>query len=351
MGILGKIRRFPGHVLEWKRIVWDPKTDFSVPLLKKWEYALKGFSADESVWYDFDHHDWKDYISEWERLRSREINGAYKFILDNKLVFEEIFGKYTRVPENYAWIHNGQVLALHGLQVGNDNIFTFLLEKGQTILKWLDRGGGSGTYLFENREGTLFANGNPISEQELRTIVHREGEALLCEYITQSGFAASLYPYTTNTIRMACARKPGATKPELLAAVQRIGCKGSIPVDNLSSGGMVSQIDLETGMLTSCIAKLGKMENRLKPFACHPDTNAPIAGKVIPNWQQLKAEVVSLTEKVPYLNFVAWDVLLTKDGFCIIEGNASSGCALFQLEHGVRNSPLGDFYREYGVIK
>ena len=45
------------------------------------------------------------------------------------------------------------------------------------------------------------------------------------------------------------------------------------------------------------------------------------------------------------------NVLLTDDGFCIIEGNASSGCGIFQMEHGVRNSELGDIYRSYGVIK
>lgn len=346
MGILGKIRRFPGHVLEWKRMVWDVKTVVHVPFLEKCKYAARGFSVDEYIWYHFEHNDSRDYISEWERLRSREINGSYKFILDNKLVFEEVFGKYARVPVNYAWIRNGQVFALHGLNVGNDNISAFLLEKGKTILKWLDRGGGSGTYLFENREGKLFANGSPISEQDLQDIVRREGEALLCEYITQSDFAASLYPHTTNTIRMVCAKKPGATKPELLAAVQRIGCKASIPVDNLSCGGFVSLIDLETGVLSPCAA-----EYQSQPLLFHPDSDAPIAGLTIPNWQSLKEEILSLTEKIPYLNFIAWDVLLTEDGFSIIEGNASTGCGLFQMEHGVRNSALGDLYREYGVIK
>lgn len=346
MGILGEIRRFPGYVLEWKRIVWDPKTDHHVPFLKKCKYAARGFSASEYISYHFDHNDSREYISEWERLRSREINGPYRFILDNKLVFEEVFGKYVRVPENYAWIRNGQVFALHGWNVNHENLAAFLLERGKTILKWLDRGGGKGTFLFENRENRLFANGEPITEQELAAIADREGEALLCAYITQSDFSASLYPHTTNTIRIVCARKPHGAKPELLAAVQRIGCKASIPVDNLSCGGFVSQIDMETGVLSSCTAKY-----QSKPFLCHPDTGAPIAGRAIPNWQSLKEQILSLTERIPYLNFIAWDVLLTEEGFCVIEGNASSGCGLFQLEHGVRNSALGDFYREYGVIK
>jgi hypothetical protein len=93
------------------------------------------------------------------------------------------------------------------------------------------------------------------------------------------------------------------------------------------------------------------MERRMKKFHVHPDSQTQIAGKVIPGWEQLKKDIVALTNKVPYLNFVAWDVLLTEEGFCIIEGNASSGCGIFQMEHGVRSSALGDIYRSYGVIE
>lgn len=52
-----------------------------------------------------------------------------------------------------------------------------------------------------------------------------------------------------------------------------------------------------------------------------------------------------------YLNLVAWDVLLTDGGFCLIEGNASSGLMMFQQRHDVRNEEIGDIYRSYGLIK
>ena len=87
------------------------------------------------------------------------------------------------------------------------------------------------------------------------------------------------------------------------------------------------------------------------PFKNHPDTGMPLKGLKIPNWSSLVSEIVDLTNKLPYLNFVAWDILLTDDGYCVIEGNASSGCGLFQVEHGVRNSKLGEIYRSYGIIR
>lgn len=351
MGILGKVRRTVRKIDEWKRLVWDDKTDFQVPFSVKLRYALKGFSVNEYVWYDLANHDCAEYISEFERLRSREINGEYKFILDNKLVFEEIFGQYTFVPKNYALVENGWVHALHGMDVGDENFEEFLLKTGKTILKWLDRGGGTGTYFFENRQGSLYANGEPCTAQQLEKIRCREGRAILCQYITQSEFSASLYPYTTNTIRIVCAREKGEPSARIIAAVQRVGCETTIPVDNAHAGGLTCGIDLATGEISYGIARLGKMERRMKKFHVHPDSQTQIAGKVIPGWEQLKKDIVALTNKVPYLNFVAWDVLLTEEGFCIIEGNASSGCGIFQMEHGVRSSALGDIYRSYGVIE
>ena len=351
MGILGKTKRAARRLHDWKRFVWDDKTDFLVPFSVKLRYGLRGFSVNEYVWYDLAHHDWRDYISEFERLRSRMINGEYKFILDNKLVFEEIFGQYAFVPRNYAMIEDGQVYALHETPVNNENLWDFLQQAEKTILKWLDRGGGSGTYFFEYRDGALFANGDPCSREQLEKIRCREGRAILCQYVTQSAFSASLYPHTANTIRIVCARKKGEATARIIAAVQRIGCEASIPVDNISSGGMTSVINMDTGELSYGIPKLGPRERRMQKFHIHPDSQTQIAGKVIPNWETLKREVVELTNKVPYLNFVAWDILLTEEGFCVIEGNASSGCGIFQMEQGVRNSELGDIYRSYGVIE
>lgn len=86
-------------------------------------------------------------------------------------------------------------------------------------------------------------------------------------------------------------------------------------------------------------------------YSKHPDTGSILEGKVIPGWEQLKSEIEDLTNRFPYLNFVGWDVLLTEEGFCIIEGNASSGLDLFQMEHGVRNKEFGDIYRSYGIIR
>ncbi len=338
------------YIRKWRWIVWHSK-DKTTPLPAKIFYALKGFSADECVWYDLAHNDYREYISEFERLNSREINGKYKFVLDDKLVFEDVVGQFTNVPANYAWISDGTVYGLHDNGMNNDNLIEYLAKFKTTVLKWNERGGGAGTYVIDYKDGRFDVNGEDYSEDALKELFSRDGSAILCQYITQSEFSASLYPYTTNTIRIVVAKKKGESKAQFVIASQRVGCKNTIPVDNASMGGMVIPIDAETGELGIGMIKCGIKERIRVPYESHPDTGVRFTGRKIPNWENIVKEIVDLTNKLPYLNFVAWDVLLTDDGYSIIEGNASSGTELFQMEHGIRNSLLGEIYKSYGIIK
>ena len=129
-------------------------------------------------------------------------------------------------------------------------------------------------------------------------------------------------------------------------AVQRIGTKETIPVDNGSRGGMVANIDLEPRVLSEARC----LHNR-NVYKVHPDSGAPIEGVQIPGWQQLKKDMIDLANKLPYMHFIAWDILITEEGHCIIEANTSSGVNIIQLWGGQRNKELGDFYRYHKVIK
>lgn len=76
-----------------------------------------------------------------------------------------------------------------------------------------------------------------------------------------------------------------------------------------------------------------------------------IEGITIPGWERLKAEILRISDRVPFMDMVAWDVVITSEGFCVIEANASSGVNILQLWGGQRQGELGDFFKEHGVIK
>lgn len=352
MRIVKQFFRFLKRLVKWYRKVWKSPSDFKISPVDRIRYAAKGFTINEAVWYDFAHNDYRDYISDFERVRSRQINGKYKMILDDKLLFEEIFRRYTRVPATYAWISDGNIFGMHEYRLDEESVFDFLRDVKIAVLKREDGFEGKGTYVIQAKDdGGFCVNGADKTPEELQRLFSYHGQAILCEYMHQSAFEQSLYPHSTNTLRIVCAKKKGEKKAHIIKAVQRIGNDACKPVDNMSAGGFASEIDLETGELGPGVAKLGVMERRMIPYESHPDTGGQIAGRVIPQWDELKTSITDLTNKFPYLNLVAWDVLLLEDGFCIIEGNASSGCGMFQMEHGVRNAELGEIYRSYGIIK
>ena len=51
------------------------------------------------------------------------------------------------------------------------------------------------------------------------------------------------------------------------------------------------------------------------------------------------------------MNIIAWDVVLTNNGVCVIEANSSTGVNILQLWGGQRNEELGTFFQYHGVIK
>ena len=331
--------------------MWKANKNYKIPVIKRIKYALKGYCVDEYVIYDFDHNDYNEYISENDRLRSRDIiNGNYKILLDDKLIFEELVGKYVKVPRNYAWINEGVIYGLHGNGMNNDNYIDYLKEYGLSVLKKNCCGGGEGTYFISYSSDSFYINGKESSVDDVKYLFSVQCNALLCEYIVQSDFARSLYPYTTNTIRIVCAKKKGERRSEFISAVQRVGVKASIPVDNISMGGFAVEIDEKTGKLGEGISENGGVAYFLKPIKSHPETGAVFFGKCIPHWDELVDEIVEVSNRLPFLNLIAWDILLTEDGFCVIEGNASTGCSLFQMRKGVKNDKLGAIFRSYGVF-
>jgi len=53
----------------------------------------------------------------------------------------------------------------------------------------------------------------------------------------------------------------------------------------------------------------------------HPDTGIQIIGAQIPKWEELLALVEELVKIIPEQKYVGWDLALTTNGWCMIEGN------------------------------
>ena len=217
------------------------------------------------------------------------------------------------------------------------------------MLKPIEGTGGVGILVLKWDEGIVL-NDNSISQEALEDKVKELTDYFANEYIVQGEFGNKLYDRSLNTVRIVTMKDVETGKAFIPAAVQRIGNKVSSPMDNWTQGGLSSWVDIETGILGKG-ARHPKVSGGLEWFEKHPETGTQIEGCVIPNWESIKSELLSAVNNSEHLTYVGWDVVITKDGFRIIEGNSMPDVNLLQVHRPLlKDDKVRRFYKYYKVI-
>lgn len=340
------IKNLKLFILYWTRIVFV-KSNFKISFIKKIKANLnRGFLADQWILYDFDNNNKNEYLSEFDWYKSRYINEPFNFMLNNKIVLSEILKQYIRVPENYLIKNNGRITTFKSEEVTEQYVIELLREKKSVFVKPYGKGKGNGINRLKFLNGNFYIDDVKCSEFKIIELLKSRDNWFICEEIKQSGYASEIYDRTVNTIRLITFKDIATHHFKIFFAVQRIGTEKTIPVDNGSKGGLIAKIDLNTGELSTA-----KSLYSLDTFDIHPDSGKKIKGITIPEWNKIKETILKLAENFPYLQFIAWDIVLTEDGLCVIEANTSSGVNIIQIWGGQRLGELGEFYRYHNIIK
>ena len=341
---LKKLKLF---VLYWTRIVFV-KNNFKVPFFTKLRANIfGGYLGDQAILYDFKHKDKNEYLSEFDWYRSRYINEPFDFAFNNKVVCTEILKHHIRFAENYFIINKGVLHDFENGPIEYERVYERLVEEGNLFIKPFAMGKGNGVHrLACDAEGKLYIDEKEYAKDDLIAYLKKLDGYIICECMKQHSYSDNIYDKTVNTIRFITMRDVETHEMKVFFAVQRIGTAKTIPVDNGSKGGLVAKINLETGVLSEarCLQDLGV-------FKVHPDSGNPIEGAQIPNWNGIKEQMLDVCKKIPYMDFIAWDLLITEEGVCVIEANTSSGVNIIQLWGGQKQGELGNFFRHYNVIK
>lgn len=328
------------------RILFAPN-HFKMPLHTRLRYSVAGgYMVDQAAMYDFKHNDKREYLSEFDWHRSRCVPNPFTVVLDNKVIFSEMVGRYCATPELFAVKNNGKLTGMGGRHFADcEALLDFLLLQGAFVLKPIDGGKGTNVKVVRQTAQGLSVNNRPADAQELLAEMKKRRSWFASAYAHQAPYLDAIYPNAANTVRMIVLRSAQTGQFELAYAVQRLGTDKTGGVDNGSKGGLIAWVDIPTGVMTEA-----RSLHTLDVHTVHPDTKAPIRGVTIPNWDAIKSGVMAASAHFPYLDMIAWDILPTADGFTVIEGNATSGVNIVQLWGGQRNGKLGRFYREHGYI-
>lgn len=154
----------------------------------------------------------------------------------------------------------------------------------------------------------------------------RASRMVLEELINQDESLAVLHRNSVNAIRATAVRgKDGNI--HLYHPWIKIGIGGTF-VASAALDGFDAEIDPDTGIVITD----GKQENG-NAYSVHPDTGITIKGLQIPHWSEMVEFVNDLMRELPDFGYIGWDLVLTPQGWCVMEGNYS-GEFSFQFING-----------------
>jgi len=337
------------------------KSPTKVPVLKRLYLLSKGFHSHVADLYNLKDFSLDDYFSDWAKAKmsmmydSRNIRAGYQYGLNNKLFSTALLGQYLRTPKIYAIIEHGLILSLHP-EAENILATPTWVDRcysagGKLVFKPSAEGRGRGIFILSSHDGNLYINDVIVTEDEVNSRIKTLNEYLILEFLYQDEYTASLYPNSVNTIRIITIIEPDSHRPYMPMAVQRIGRDSSQPVDNWNRGGLCAQIHLETGTLGSAATREGK-DRHIAWYDRHPDTNAPIKGLTVPDWNQVKETILDTASHLSYYKYLSWDVVKLDEGIAVIEADTISGIETLQVHKPMLSDErVKKFLEHLGYVK
>lgn len=322
-----------------------------LPLFGSLRMLSLGFLPDRQITYGFgawpSRRRAKLFYTDLQRERmffSSAVRMSYRALLDDKVRFAELIGSFAETPKLLAVIESGRLFVLSADVPTADAEGLIAAARSHDGLVMKPRGGwfGSGILLLLDSDGRLRLNREVVQPATLAQRIRRLDSYIVTPRVRQAQYAAALYGKTTNTIRMVTMVDPANGEAFVAMAGQRVGTEVSFPVDNAARGGLCTLFDLESGRMSAGVSGDGTR------YVKHPDSGAQIEGVTVPRWCELLDSVRRLAQKLDFIDYIGWDLVVTDEGFCVIEGNYNPGLAEYQFHHPLlTNERVRAFYEHH----
>lgn len=335
-------------------VVKERRRPHPINRFKKYGLLLRGFTSEAHLLYDLTRKNYKQFLSDYQQMKTGELNGEGAYYLNDKVAFVDMLQDVVQTPKTLALILKGELIP----RSSNIDSVASLLDYVQAaktqkvIIKPIFGAEGKGVALVQWDEGQLKVNDELIDELAFEIYLSELNGYFVSEFIQQGSFAQNLFPDSLNTIRMLTMIDPYTEEAFIAGAVQRVGTNESAPADNFRRGGLSVEIDDETGTLGWGAAL--PEDGIIHWHDHHPDTDIPLTHEVIPNWRQVKAGmlvVANFAYQTHQIKYVGWDIVILEDGFCILEGNSWPGVNALQVHKPLLLNPqVRAFYKYYDAI-
>lgn len=325
---------FPAGLVPYQATRWpadilrDLAQDTGVSVRDKlWAYR-EGFLSYRLPQYGITRSNRNEFVSDFEYRWVRHINNDFREWFEDKMTLKYLFPSYQDLfPAYYFHVEAEGAESIvtrlmdcpRDIEPDLDGLLRLIREVGTVAVKPDEGSHGEGFFRLDFEDGRFSRNGERVPEKDLRHLLSKPGASyLVSEFVHAHPELARLYPKALPTMRL-LVYKPDGKTPVLGNTYLRLGSSRSGFVDNLAAGGMVADINPETG-------EFGHGETlvkgRIRPQVHHPDTGLLVQG-VIPGWRGIVDTVIDLADQIPELEYLGFDVAVTSSGMKVIEINRS----------------------------
>jgi hypothetical protein len=313
---------------------------------------MNGYYSASYVLYDLQKNNRHLYLSDWaENFKGKFINKNTIYI-DNKILFPQIASPYVRMTDEPYLIMHGKLIPLNKKRNYTDieGLLKDIKTTGPKVFKPIDGASGNGILKISFENNQWFINQKAADENNCAQLIASLSNYLVSNFINQADYSTKIYAKSVNTVRILTMVDPDNGEAFIAAAAHRIGNSRSYPVDNCAAGGFTAGIDIATGKMGKATSTV-LSGSELKWYGRHPDSNAEIEGVFLPNWSLVTSSILSISQSLSFIPYIGWDIVLTNEGFTIIEANDGPDIKLHQVHQPLLANPrVKKFYTYYHVI-
>lgn len=285
---------------DWWYNIANGKAYKSVSLINKIKMCFRGFDSDSYKNYNLDKNNYKDYLTESERWRSRKINGPYTIVLDDKRLFYEVFSSYLKIPKTILNITNNVIVDYETQQeITLEDMLEYIKKYKGLAFRPISSGGGKYVSVVIAKENDTYeVNGKELNRNDTLEFLKIQCDDIVTEYVFQHNYSSKIFSGAVNTIRIVTTQMKNG-ECIIPISLHRFGTEKSVPVDNACSGGIFGVIDVDTGRIGPCKSYLTD-----ETYYNHPDTGAKIDGVIVPKWEEIKEEILGVAKNSHILSLL-----------------------------------------------
>lgn len=257
-------------------------------------------------------------------------------ILREKNVFGIIADAYNmNTPHNIGEIYKGEIYLFKEkkkVTFTQENMRNFFAEGHKELfLKRMDGECADGVYHLCLKGNEILYKNNAI---DIKEFFNRDDRYLIQEAIpNQHPAISAIHPKAINTLRLVTVHNFKTDEIEVFSCVLRVG-RGENSVDNWAAGGLSIGVDTENGTLR----KYGFYKPGFGTKATeHPDSHVVFEGYKIPFIDKAIEEAKKFHHHLYGIHSIGWDIAITEEGPCFVEGNDNWEISLMQISnHGLK---------------